>query len=422
MTRIQSGPLGAVGNGRVIPARRAPAVVVIEDMAELEQYIPAWEALAAAALEPNVFYEPWTLLPAVREFGAGERLLFVLVWDGNTPSATDAGRLLGVFPLERGGRYPWLPLRTLRLWTHKHCYLGVPLVRADAAADCLAALFGWLAADPRGAALVEFPQLAAEGPFAALLADYLRTHCRPSFLADSFSRALLRPRKAGRPRPEEVLSGGRRKNLRAKERRLAEQGSLAYVAPETDAEIETWVEDFLRCEASGWKACAGTALACSAADRAYFRAIVTAAWRRGRLIALALHCGGRPIALRCTFLAGEGAFAFKTAHDEAFADYAPGVLLEAETMFRLHALPAVDWADSCTAPDNFLLNSLWPQRRTVQTVLAPTGSRRGDLAVRTLSALRGLKHTLASLRPLLRRLLNPRKPSDVKRPRRSDHP
>ena len=414
MTRIQSGLPGVVGNHRLPPARRAPSVVVIEDVTELEPYIPAWEVLATAALEPNVFYEPWMLLPAVREFGAGRRLLFVLV--------LDAGRLLGVFPFERGDSYPWLPVRTLRLWRHKHCYLGVPLVRADAAADCLEALFGWLAADRRGAALAEFPQLAAEGPFAALLTDYLDMHRRPTFLVDSFQRALLRPRKTGRPRPEEVLSGGRRKNLRAKERRLTEQGPLIYAAPETVADLETWIEEFLRCEASGWKARAGTALACSAADQAYFRTIVTAAWQRGRLIALALHCGGRAIALRCTFLAPEGAFAFKTAHDEAFADYTPGVLLEAETMFRLHALPAVDWVDSCTAPDNFLLNSLWPQRRTVQTVLAPTGNRLGNLAVRSLTALRGLKHKAASLRSFLRQLVNPRKLRDVKRPRRSDDP
>ncbi len=383
--------------------------MAVGGIAELERYVPAWEDLAEAALEPNVFYEPWMLLPAVRAFGADSRLLFVLVFDGNAPSSPDACRLLGVFPFERRRSDSWLPVRTLRLWKHQHCYLGVPLLRADAAADCLTALFAWLATDSRGAALVEFPQITAGGPFDAVLTDSLHEHGRPAFIANPFQRALLRPRKDGRPRPEEVLSGGRRKSLRSKERRLAEQGPVAYVPLEDGGDVESWIEDFLRCEASGWKARAGTALACSAADQAYFRTVVTTACQRGQLAALALQCGGRPVALRCTFLAGAGAFAFKTAHDEAFAQYAPGVLLEAETLFQLHTLPGVDWVDSCTAPDNFLLNRLWPERRAIQTVLAPTG-RLGNLAVRALTGLRGMKRRLASLRSFSHRHHHQREP------------
>lgn len=422
MRRIQPRHPGtslSTSGGRLPPVRRSPSVVVIEDIAELEQYVPAWEALAAAALEPNVFYEPWMLLPAIRAFGAKSRLRFVLVWDGDPLRSGDAGRLLGFFPFERPGDYPWLPSRTFHLWNHRHCYLGVPLLRADAAVDCLAALFGWLAADPRGAALVEFPWITTEGPFHALLSDYLDEHHRPALITNTFRRALLRPRKNGRPLPSEVLSSGRRKSLRSKERRLAEQGPLAYVPLDAGGEIETWIEDFLRCEASGWKVRAGTALACSASDQVYFRTIMKVAFDRGRLVALALQCGGRPIALRCTFLAGAGAFAFKTAHDEAYASFAPGVLLEAETMFRLHALPAVDWVDSCTAPDNFLLNSLWPERRAIHTVLVPTGRRLGDLAIHTLTGLRKLKRRLASLRPFPRRHDDQRKPLHDKQSRSS---
>jgi len=39
--------------------------VVVRDLSTLSRFVPAWEELAAAALEPNVFYEHWMLLPAL---------------------------------------------------------------------------------------------------------------------------------------------------------------------------------------------------------------------------------------------------------------------------------------------------------------------------------------------------------------------
>src|SRR5215813_2848126 len=42
------------------------SVVVINDLNALEKYVPAWEDLAATAIEPNVFYEPWMVIPAIR--------------------------------------------------------------------------------------------------------------------------------------------------------------------------------------------------------------------------------------------------------------------------------------------------------------------------------------------------------------------
>ena len=41
------------------------SVTVVEDLTDLEPYVSAWEGLAATALEPNVFYEPWMLMPAI---------------------------------------------------------------------------------------------------------------------------------------------------------------------------------------------------------------------------------------------------------------------------------------------------------------------------------------------------------------------
>ena len=54
------------------PAGQVPAapaeeisVLAVEDVEALE-CTSRWEDLAAAAIEPNVFQEPWMLLPALR--------------------------------------------------------------------------------------------------------------------------------------------------------------------------------------------------------------------------------------------------------------------------------------------------------------------------------------------------------------------
>src|SRR5262249_17823157 len=74
------------------------SVVIVDDLTALEKHIAAWEELAAAAIEPNVFYEPWMLMPALRAYGGAGRLFFALV------QAPDPARPLGPPPLS--GLFP----------------------------------------------------------------------------------------------------------------------------------------------------------------------------------------------------------------------------------------------------------------------------------------------------------------------------
>src|SRR6185295_13613940 len=121
------------------PSMAAPTVIVIRDRASLQAIVPAWEELAANALEANPFYEPWALLPALAANGDGEALVCVLVWR--------QGRLDGLFPFVREPRFKGLPLNALRSWRHSSHMLCTPLVRAGAQADCIRALIRWLRED-----------------------------------------------------------------------------------------------------------------------------------------------------------------------------------------------------------------------------------------------------------------------------------
>ena len=82
--------------------------------------------LAARALEDNVFTETLMLLPALELIDPHIELTVVCVRD-------QAGVLLAVAPFVLELLKPGLPLKVLRSWSHRYCFLGTPLLDAAAA-------------------------------------------------------------------------------------------------------------------------------------------------------------------------------------------------------------------------------------------------------------------------------------------------
>ena len=345
-------------------------VRVVGDPAALAS---AWQDLADHAVEPNPFYEPWMFLPALEAWPSPLKHVFI----------EDGTSLVGFFPLERALLYRRVPLPHLRLWKYPHCYLGTPLVRRGYAAECLRALGAWLKND-----VLHWRDVAADGPFAAALEDSIgRFHLRPY----RRSRALLRRHADAEGYIAEALPKASRKELRRLHTRLGERGALRFTHQQP-------IEKFLELEAAGWKGERGSALGSTVAGARFFRSMALQAAARGRLMMLALELDGQPVAMKCNLLAGEGAFAFKIAYDEAYARFSPGMQLELENIRAFHARPALQWMDSCAAPDHFMLNRLWLERRALVDVLAATGSAPG-LALSALElgagALRHLRRPWA---------------------------
>jgi CelD/BcsL family acetyltransferase involved in cellulose biosynthesis len=356
---------------------------VVRDPARLAAIVPAWETLAANACEANPFYEPWFLLPALQARGDRE-LCAVLLWNG--------GQLAGLFALEREPRFKSLPLAALASWRHSSHLLCTPLVRADCAAEALQALLAWRGGD---ASVIEFRYLPARGAFATALAAALR-RVRAAFATTQFSRPLLR--KA--PSAEAYLahfSPGLRKELRRKDRRLRERAGYCEIVRGPGEDFGAEIERFMALEASGWKGHAGGAFACSASNLRFGREVLGEAARRGRLHMVGIDCDGRAIARRFTLLAGEGAFAFRTAYDESYAEYSPGVLAEVLRIREVHRLRELAWVDSYTAPDNPTLTRLWQERRELEYVAVALGAW-GDFWLSMLPLARWTARRVAHLR------------------------
>ncbi len=365
------------------------SVCLFDDPADLLPYTAAWEKLAAQALEPNVFYEPWMLLPALEAYGAGEELLFALVFEGEPQS-----RLVGFFPLQRRRLHRRLPVSILGLWRHIHCYLCTPLVRPDCASAVLAALLDTLNTDPRGASVVEFNHVLGSGPFSALLQASFQTRENPTIVLGSHERALFRPRGDGEHICDPPCLESDVGHCNA--------GSVVWPsgAPSTTRRWSAATTSKPgRRGSCVWRRPAGRASPAPPCLATQSTAAISAPLltppSRDRLFLCSMCHAGAPIAFRCSFLAGDGAFAFKMTYDERYRKYSPGVLLEMEYIRRLHVLPGLRWMDSCTAADNGMMNQLWPCRRTIQTLLVATGQCLGRCLAGLGTWLRALKRRLS---------------------------
>jgi CelD/BcsL family acetyltransferase involved in cellulose biosynthesis len=306
--------------------------------------LAAWRRLAADAAEPNPFYEPEMLLPAVRHLGDGEVSLLTVA---------DGGDWLAAVPVTRRRRERAYPGPCVVNWLHPHCFLGTPLVRAGREAEAAAALLGAMA---QGAAWAGLRELAAEGPVGAALraaGDPVVLHRR--------ERAVLRGRG---PAGSDTLTSKARSELRRRGRRLGDElGAPPRVAVTTG---DAGAEPLLSLEDTGWKHESGTSLLSSPNEAAFVRE--AAAGLGERLRCFRLEAGERTAAVASTIAAGDTEFLFKTAYDERLGRHAPGYQLAVATIDALRERPCVD---SCAAPDSRYVNELLPDRREILTLAFP---------------------------------------------------
>lgn len=342
----------------------------------MEAEVGAWDALAQHASEPNPFYESWYLLPSLRYLGSAE-CVEILRFEHN-------GRLAGLLPVVRSRRYYRWPVPNLAGWLHANAFLGTPLIERGAEQAFWRALLEWADSSARTAMFLHLRAMPLGGPVHQGLTSALGN--RTSAIVHREERALLHSTLSPDEYLEASLSGKKRKEIRRQWNRLAECGEVTVERLRSDDRLEDWTGEFLALEAAGWKGSAGSALASQDTTRGLFRDALSGASARGRLERLALMLDGKPIAMLVTFFTPPGAFSFKTAFDEDFARFSPGVLLQREYLNAL-TRPEIVWTDSCAAEDHPMIDHLWRERRALGRLsIAIGGSLRRALFHRFVTA------------------------------------
>lgn len=357
------------------PAARAELRLLT--LAELEEpaVLAAWERLVARAAEPNPFFEPWYLIPSLRQWGEGVR---VKAWFHD-------GRLAGLMPVARAARYYGHPLTHASVWLHANAFCGVPLVAAGLEEAFWEALLAHFDAHAGSALFLHLPQLPAEGPVVAALTRVLARSGRMHYVAAQENRAMLTGETSAAAYLEAAMSAKKRKELRRQHNRLAEEGTLAFERIEGSEGIAEWTAEFLALEAAGWKGEAGSALASAPDTRALFVAALAGAAAAGRLERLALRLDGRAIAMLANFITAPGAYSYKTAFDEAYARFSPGMLLQLENLALLER-EGIQWADSCAVEGHPMIERLWRDARRMASFNIAIGGLPRRTAFRLLKA------------------------------------
>jgi CelD/BcsL family acetyltransferase involved in cellulose biosynthesis len=370
-------------------------VVVVHSLAALERLWPEWQALVDDALEPSPFYAPHLALPALRTL-APRDFCAVLVYAPG-PGARGSRVLTGFFPLEKRpavGRV----VPVTGFWKHRYCALCTPLIRTDGAAHTLTAFLDHFARTAGQTGVLRLEDIPADGRFSELLLGVLHGRAEATLVGERHVRAVCRKGESAEAYLAAVLPGKRRKELRRQRARLAELGRLEQVELTDHHDLETWLSEYVALEAASWKGRDGVALASAPAELAWFREAMRAAHQRGQLWATALRLDGRAIAMKINFTQGDAAFAFKIAFDEQYARFSPGVQLELENLEGLHARPDLSWMDSLAAPNRFMINHLWSERRTLQTLFIAPGTA-ASLAIAALPLARWCSTQLQRRRP-----------------------
>jgi len=367
-----TGPAGLV-------VARAPEIrAIARDWRELAdaEAVTRWDALAQWASSPNPFCESWYLLPALEAFDPRGRVKLLCV--------EADGELAGLLPLALESRYYRHPLPQWCNWMHGNCFLGVPLVARGLEKPFWRALFDWADGHAGKALFLHLARMPLDGALDEALQAVLAEQRRPFALVHREERALLRSGLTPEAYLDAALTGKKRKELRRQYNRLSEEGALRFERRRDAQAIAEWTEAFLWLEASGWKGKSGHAMANDRETTALMIAALEGAAERGRLERLTLSLDGSPIAMLANFLCPPGAFSFKTAFDERFARFSPGVLLQRENLALLERVD-IDYCDSCASADHPMIDHFWRERRAIGRYSIGIGGTLRRTAFRALS-------------------------------------
>ncbi|MET0606269.1 MAG: GNAT family N-acetyltransferase [Beijerinckiaceae bacterium] len=349
---------------------RPPFTISILSPRQLANHAAAIDALAERALRRNVFYESAFLIHAGHHLQDAGSLQIVLIWRGG-----EGDQLVGLFPfvLSRLG----LATRKARGWLSHFMADGTPLIDAAYSVDVVGAYLASIGRSEKPAAGALFPLVDIDGPFAALLRSIASRKGLEMAGFDEHQRAVM---SAGAGAESASLRGKKRKELQRLERRLGQLGALTNRSATSPADVRDAFEQFLALEVRGWKGRAGSAIMQDPAAAAFARSSIRALAAQGRCRIDLIEFDGQPISAAIELTAGDRSYFWKTAYDENYARYSPGVQAALQLTRRQADSGREGCVDSCAKADHPMIDHLWSERMSVADLFIGASAARSGVA------------------------------------------
>ncbi|HEY8639473.1 MAG TPA: GNAT family N-acetyltransferase [Solirubrobacterales bacterium] len=157
---------------------------------------------------------------------------------------------------------------------------------------------------------------------------------------------------------EKSLSGSRRRNVRRRRKRLAELGEVTIDVFDGSADLEPYFEEFLRLEATGWKADLGTAVSSSVETTRFYHDVMAWAAEKKLLRLSFVRVGGRGVAVALLLDDGHRRHNLKVGFDDEYAPYYAGVLQNFEEIRRaLEDGRTFEWGGAMNGVKEWLHNA-----------------------------------------------------------------
>lgn len=363
--------------------------------------------LSARAIEPNVFFNPRFLAPAMPRLEDREVRLAVIRDGDETKSRL---RLLVPFSIER----PVRPLgaTVMRAWSNPFGPLGTPLVDRDDPAGVIEDFFAMLARPhlklPK---IFVLPDVRLDGPFAMMMSSLAEARNLPLVVTGRYERPFLESDEDGETYLKRALSTHHFREFRRLKRRLEEKGKVEHRIARSPDEVRLAVEAFLTLEASGWKGRKRSAMVIDRHQGAFAREAAYRMVERDLCRVHTLTLDGTVIASLIVFVESGLAYTWKTAYDENWSAYSPGTLLMIELTKSHLEDPNITATDSCAVPGHSVMSRLWTERRPIGTLvvgLTPGTDRLTRQAASQLDFYLESRNAARLLRNRLRRLLRRR--------------
>lgn len=361
---------------------RRRGTFALEPVEALPRLSERVRALADRSLDPNPFFLPEFLEPAIQALGRkGLRLA----------TYSDREDLRFFAPVLTSGNQV-LGGRRFSVWAHSYAPLGSPLIDRDMTREVGDALIRHMRRS--GRTLFVVPHLPFDGATAEVLREAAKRHGF-SITAGRQMRAVLYPTLAEDASEfDRMVSQRRRRELDRQLRRLCEAGAVSFMSARTASEIEAAFNAFVALEGSGWKGRSGTAMIRRHNVHEFARIAVMQLAQVGHAAIDIIRVGDKAIAALIRIDHGSLSIPWKIAFDEEFAAFSPGKQLMCDETRRWLFYRTVERVDPVCEQDNPLVASLWRDREPYGTLFV--SSSRLGIGARLRAGSTDLKALLKS--------------------------